>query len=87
MKTLLLAALILLSACTTIPKRSVVYSSHYTNSYTTAILNKCRSEADLLAFFIAEGKIARNEPITETDVTQMRKYLMDSCVKYYKIDV
>lgn len=87
MKLLLLSFLVL-TACTFVsnrPKHNVVYSNAHTDSYTTAILAKCKHESDLLAFMTAQGMMAREEQITEDDVTYLRKMLMDSCLKHYRL--
>lgn len=91
MKTISIACMLLTTlftaACTTTPKHTIAYTSHYTNSYQTAILEKCKHESDIMAFMLAEGKIARGEAIIREDVESLRKMLLDSCVRFYKIDV
>jgi len=86
MKLSLLLVALLLTACASAPKQ-IAYTSHYTNSYHSAILDKCKYESDMMAFMIAQAKLARDENITQEDVSGIRKMLADSCVKYYKITI
>jgi starvation-inducible outer membrane lipoprotein len=82
----LLTIVLLLTACTSAPKQ-IAYTSHYTNSYHSAILDKCKYESDMMAFMIAQAKMSREENITQEDVSSLRKMLADSCVKYYRITI
>ena len=85
--SLLLLVALLLTACTSSPTKKIAYTSHYTNSYHSAILSKCKYESDMMAFMIAQAKMAREENITQEDVSGIRKMLADSCVKYYRITI
>ena len=87
MKLSLLTIILLLTACLSAPPKQIAYTSHYTNSYHSAILDKCKYESDMMAFMIAQAKLARDENITQEDVSGIRKMLADSCVKYYKITI
>jgi len=82
MKIFFLAALLLISACTTKPP-IVVYGSHWREDWQNAILEKCSSESHLLTLRIAEAKLAAGYDLTQADVMQIQRVLMESCLKYY----
>lgn len=84
MKIFFLAALLLISACTT-KSNPVVYTSAWREDWQNEILEKCSSESHLLTFRIAEAKLAAGYELTQADVMQLQKMLMDSCVSYYGI--
>ena len=86
MKIFFLAALLLTSACTTKP-HTVVYGSHWRQSWQNAVMNQCRSESHLLTLRIYESKLAAGYELTQADVDVLEKHLMDSCVKYYQITI
>lgn len=84
MKIFFLAALLLISACTNKPA-DVIYTSTWREEWQNEILEKCSSESHLLTFRIAEAKLAAGYELTQADVMQLQKMLMDSCVNYYGI--
>lgn len=84
MKIFFLAALLLISACTT-KSVEVVYTSAWREEWQNEILEKCISESHLLTFRIAEAKLAAGYELTQADVMQLKRMLMDSCVNYYGI--
>ena len=81
MKIFFLAALLLISACTT-EQRPIIYTSKWTNEYTSAILHKCNVEANMLAFYNVDYNY-----VTEVQAEGMKKFLLDNCVKYYNITI
>ena len=86
MKIFLLAALLLISACTTKP-HTVVYGSHWTTSWQNAVMNKCKQESQVITFTIIDAKLSAGYNVTQEDVDVLEKHLMDSCVKYYQITI
>jgi hypothetical protein len=82
MKIFSLAALLLISACTTKP-HTVVYTSAWREDWQNEILEKCNSESHLLTLRIYESKLATGYELTQADVVQLQKILMESCLKYY----
>ena len=90
MKTIsivLLTAVLFIAGCSSKTPQTIAYTSHYTNSYHSAILDKCKCESDMMAFMIAQAKLTREETITQEDVSSLRKMLAYSCVKYYRITI
>ena len=84
MKIFFLAALLLISACTT-KHVEVIYTSTWREEWQNEILEKCSSESHLLTFRIAEAKLAAGYELAQADVMQLQRMLMDSCVNYYGI--
>ena len=84
MKIFFIAALLLISACTTKPVE-VIYTSTWREDWQNEILEKCSSESQLLTLRIYESKLAAGYELTQADVIQLQKMLMDSCVNYYGI--
>lgn len=82
MKIFFLATLLLISACTTKPV-DVIYTSAWREEWQNEILEKCSSESHLLTLRIYESKLAAGYELTQADVMQLQKMLMDSCLKYY----
>jgi hypothetical protein len=82
MKIFFLAALLLISACTTKPN-DVIYTSSWREEWQNEILEKCSSESHLLTLRIYESKLAAGYELTQADVVQLQKILMESCLKYY----
>lgn len=87
MKIFFLAALLLISACSTKPPVEVVYTSNWREQWQNEILEKCHKESHLLTFQIAEGRIASGMNVDREYVVQLQKFLMDSCVSYYRITI
>ena len=85
MKIFFLAALLLISACT--HKQNVVYSSHWTASWQNAVMGQCKQESQVITFAIVDEKLSAGYDVTQEDVDQLEKHLMDSCVKYYQITI
>lgn len=84
MKIFFLAALLLISACTTKPN-PVVYTSNWREEWQNKILEKCSSESHLLTFRIAEAKLAAGYELTQADVMRLQRMFMESCFNYYGI--
>lgn len=84
MKIFFLAALLLISACTTKPVE-VVYTSSWREHWQNAILEKCNSESHLLTLRIYESKIATGYEVTQVDVVQLQRMLMQSCLVYFNV--
>jgi hypothetical protein len=84
MKIFLLAALLLISACTT-KSNPVVYTSAWREEWQNAILEKCSSESHLLTLRIYESKLAAGYELTQADVMQLQKLLMESCLIHFKV--
>lgn len=82
MKIFFLAALLLISACTTKPV-DVIYTSNWREDWQNAILEKCSSESHLLTLRVYESKLAAGYELTQADVVQLQRMLMESCLKYY----
>lgn len=82
MKIFFLAALLLISACSTKP-HTVVYTSAWREDWQNEILEKCSSESHLLTLRIYESKLAAGYELTQEDVVHLQKILMESCLKYY----
>lgn len=86
MKIFFLAALLLISACTTKPP-IVVYGSHWRQSWQNAVMGQCKQESQVITFAIIDSKISAGYDVTQEDVDVLEKHLMDSCVKYYQITI
>ena len=84
MKVFFLAALLLISACTTKP-HTVVYTSAWREEWQNEILEKCSSESHLLTFRIAEAKLAAGYELTQADVMQLQRMLMESCLVHFNV--
>jgi len=84
MKIFFLAALLLISACTT-KVNPVLYTSTWREEWQNEILEKCSSESHLLTFRIAEAKLAAGYELTQADVMQLQKMLMGSCLVHFKV--
>lgn len=84
MKIFFLAALLLISACTT-PHKEVYYTSHWREEWQNNILEKCNNESHLLTLRIVNAKIASGYNITEEYVVQVQKMLMESCLVHFKV--
>jgi len=84
MKIFFLAALLLTSACTTKP-HTVVYGSHWRQSWQNAVMNQCRSESHLLTLRIYESKLAAGYELTQADVMQLQRMLMESCLVHFNV--
>lgn len=79
MKILLILICITLASCTT-EQRPIIYTSKWTNEYTSAILHKCNVEANMLAFYNVDYNY-----MTDAQAEGVKKFLLDNCVKYYDI--
>jgi hypothetical protein len=84
MKIFFLAALLLISACTTKPVE-VIYTSTWREQWQNEILEKCSSESHLLTLRIYESKIAAGYELTQVDVVQLQKMLMQGCLVYFNV--
>jgi hypothetical protein len=84
MKIFFLATLLLISACTTKPVE-VVYTSNWREQWQNEILEKCSSESHLLTLRIYESKIAAGYELTQVDVVQLQKMLMQGCLVYFNV--
>lgn len=84
MKIFLLAALLLISACTTKPI-DVIYTSNWREEWQNEILEKCSSESHLLTLRIYEAKLAAGYELTQADVMQLQKLLMESCLIHFNV--
>lgn len=84
MKIFFLAALLLISACTTKPN-AVVYTSAWREDWQNEILEKCSSESHLLTFRITEAKLAAGYELTQADVIQLQRMLMESCLVHFNV--
>ena len=84
MKIFFLAALLLISACTTKPNL-VIYTSNWREEWQNAILEKCNSESHLLTLRIYESKIAARYELTQADVMQLQRMLMESCLVHFNV--
>ncbi|MGL5012951.1 MAG: hypothetical protein ACRC6V_01505 [Bacteroidales bacterium] len=81
MKILLLLICITLASCTT-EQRPIIYTSKWTNEYAFAILHKCNVEANMLAFYNVDYNY-----MTNARAEGVKRFLLDSCVKYYNITI
>ena len=81
MKLLLILICITLASCTT-EQRPIIYTSEWTNEYTSAILHKCNVEANMLAFYNVDYNY-----MTELQAEGVKKFLLDNCVKYHNITI
>lgn len=84
MKIFFLAALLLTSACTTKPTE-VVYASTWREEWQNEILEKCSSESHLLTLRIYESKLAAGYELTQADVMQLQRMLMESCLVHFNV--
>ena len=84
MKIFFLAALLLISACTTKPY-PVVYGSHWQQSWQNSVMNKCRQESQVITFAIIDAKLSAGYDVTQEDVMQLQKMLYQSCLKYHNL--
>lgn len=82
MKIFLLAALLLISACTTKPY-TVVYGSHWQQSWQNAVMNQCKSESQVITFVIIDEKLSAGYDVTQEDVDVLEKMIYQSCLKYH----
>ena len=84
MKIFFLAVLLLISACTT-RSNPVVYTSAWREEWQNAILEKCSSESHLLTLRIYESKLAAGYELTQADVMQLQRMLMESCLVHFNV--
>jgi hypothetical protein len=84
MKIFFLATLLLISACTTKPVE-VIYTSAWREEWQNEILEKCSSESHLLTLRIYESKVATGYELTQVDVVQLQKMLMQGCLVYFNV--
>lgn len=84
MKIFFLAALLLISACTT-KSIEVVYTSAWREQWQNEILEKCSSESHLLTLRIYESKLAAGYELTQEDVMQIQRMLMGSCLVHFNV--
>jgi hypothetical protein len=82
MKIFFLAVLLLISACTTKP-HTVVYGSHWQQSWQNAVMDQCKQESQVIAFAIIEAKLSAGYDVTQEDVDVLEKMIYHSCLKYY----
>jgi hypothetical protein len=82
MKIFFLAALLLISACTTKP-HTVVYGSHWQQSWQIAVMGQCKSESQVITFAIIDAKLSAGYNVTQEDVDVPEKMMLHSCLKYY----
>lgn len=82
MKLILFLSFILLTSCTTQHPRAIVYTSSWSNAYTTAILEQCMVESKMIGFHLIDYNYK-----TDTEGKMLEKFLLDSCVKYYNITI
>lgn len=78
----LLLTLFLLSSCITQHPRAIVYTSNWTDAYTTAILEQCMVESKMIAFYNVDYNY-----MSDMQAESMEKFLLDSCVKHYNITI
>jgi len=83
MKIFFLAALLLISACT--HKQNVVYSSHWQQSWQNAVIDQCKSESLLITFAIIDAKLSAGYDVTQEDVIQLQRMLMESCLVHFNV--
>jgi hypothetical protein len=81
MKLSILLTLLFLTACSSAPKHSIVYSSSWTQDRQDAIMYKCKSEAIILTLKMYE----QNRYWTGSDVNKVERFILESCYKHYRI--
>lgn len=84
MKIFFLAALLLISACTTKPY-PVVYGSHWQQSWQNAVMDQCKQESQVISFAIIDAKISAGYDVTQEDVDMLERTMLHSCLKHYNI--
>ena len=82
MKTLLISICIFLSARQTHPKQDVVYMSEWNSTYNKSVLNQCKMEVAMLVFYNVDYNY-----VTDEQGQAFSRFLMDSCVKHYRISI
>jgi hypothetical protein len=82
MKIFFLAALLLISACTTKPVE-VIYTSTWREEWQNEILEECNSESHLFTMLVVRGKIDSGYNLTVEDISHIKKMLLQSCLKYH----
>lgn len=85
MKIFFLAALLLISACTTKPVVETVYTSNWREQWQNEILEKCEQESHVLTLQIAGSKIASGMHVDREYVVQLQKFLMNSCLVHFNV--
>lgn len=84
MKIFFLAALLLISACTTKP-HTIVYGSHWRQSWQNAVMGQCKQESQVIVFAIIDAKLSAGYNVTQEDVDMLEKMMLHSCLKFHNV--
>lgn len=83
MKIPLLIAIILCTSCTQHKTIPVVYLSTWQNEYVWEKLQECKQDSYTLT-----GAISSIKPeLDSNDLAVVEKWLLDGCVKHFKLDI
>ena len=79
-KPTILALCICLQACSPAPKLGVVYTYYEADNIRMGILERCRQEAGLIL-------LVKENVISQEKIRVLYRKLVDSCAKYYRLDI
>lgn len=87
----LLHSLILFSALTVVgcssqsAKQEVIYTSSSENEWKILKLKECKEQSIIITLASFESRQSIGDVITEEQVMELQKWLMDRCARFYKL--
>lgn len=84
---IIICLLLSITGCTTQPKYDIVYTNESVVKWKTLKLKECEEQSVLITLTTYGHRISKGESMTEQDVVELQKWLMDSCVRFYRLDV
>lgn len=88
----LLHSLILFSAltvvgCSSSPKQEVIYTSSSENEWKILKLKECKEQSIIITLASFESRQSIGDVMTEEQVMDLQKWLMDRCARFYKLAI
>lgn len=83
----LLCALTIIVGCTSKQKYNIVYTNDSVVEWKELKLKECNEQSVLITLTSFEMRQAQGGLMTREQVNELQKWLMDSCVRFYKLDI
>ena len=76
-----------ITGCTTQSKHNIVYTNDSVVEWKHLKLKECEEQSILITLTTYDHRISNGEGMTEEDEVELQKWLVDSCDRFYKLDV
>jgi hypothetical protein len=80
-------ALLVVGCSSNIPKQDVVYTSDWETKWKESKLLECRQQVVIITLNTFDSRVGTENEMSLEDVDKLSKWLMDGCIKFYKLDI